>query len=442
MTAIDLDTLLTLIGLSLATATCAVGGLIWIAGRMHPVPVLPRAAAPGQTPARSAAVALPDPAPVDQDELALLRSALAQTAALQWQRDADGALRWANPAYQALVAKVDPDAARRWPLPDLFAEFLPRGLPGAPTHRRASVSLPDGTRHWFAVEATDTGTMLLCSALPIDGQVAAEDKTRRMMQSLTQTFAHLRTGLAIFDRDRRLIMFNPALIDLTGLEADWLANRPTLATVFDTLRNRNALPEPKDYKGWLDRLHQIETQAENGQFDEVWSLPDGRVYRVCARPHPEGGLAFLIEDISDEMALTRRFRAELELGQSVINAVEDAIVVFSPTGTQLMVNRAYADLWQLDEAGTDMPATAPSIVDAQRVWQTVAGPAQVWGDIREFVIGVGPRADWTETARLADGTALACRMQALGGGATLISFRQADEVPIFRPRAALEARTN
>ena len=145
------------------------------------------------------------------------------------------------------------------------------------------------------------------------------------------------------------------------------------------------LPEPKDYKSWRDRLAHIEEEAAEGQFDEMWSLPDGQVFRVCARPHPDGGLAFMIEDISDEMALTRRFRAELELGQSVINAMDEAVVVFSPTGTQLMANRAYTDMWGLEEDGAETDVAAPSILDANKLWTMHSLPAPLWGEIREFV---------------------------------------------------------
>jgi PAS domain-containing protein len=292
---------------------------------------------------------------------------------------------------------------------------------------------------WMLAHA---GASALCSATPIDATIIAEEKTRRFMQTLTQTFAHIRTGLAIFDRDRRLTMFNPALMDLTGLEAEWLALRPTLNSFFDQLRNRNTLPEPKDYKSWRDRLDWIEEEANNGQFAEVWSLPDGQVFRVCARPHPDGGLAILIEDISDEMALTRRFRAELELSQSVINAMDEAVVVFSPAGTQLMANEAYATLWDVDEAGPDAPITAPTILDANKLWQTRAKPAPLWGEIREFVSALTQRAEWSDTGHLVDGVGLACRVVPLTGGATLVSFTEAEPIAVFAPRHRTEARAN
>jgi hypothetical protein len=85
-----------------------------------------------------------------------------------------------------------------------------------------------------------------------------------------------------------------------------------------------------------------------GLFEETWSLPGGQTYRVIGRPHPNGALAFMFEDISHEMSRTRRYRADVELGQSVIDAVEDAVAVFSQGGQLVMSNHAYAQLWQHD----------------------------------------------------------------------------------------------
>ena len=445
MLAIELSTLLVLAGSSFITAAFAVGGLIWVSGRESMVAV-PTGSnfAPGkigdlfprnenQRPSVQLA---------DQAELEMLRNALAHTPTLIWQRGADGTLKWANAAYITLVKEIDPDAARAWPLPDIFSDFLPHDSKGTPAHRRASLQTPSNKRLWFEIDAHEIGDSLVCSATPIDAAIAAEEKMRSFMQTLTRTFAHLRTGLAIFDRDRRLIIFNPALMDLTELGGEWLSSRPSLTSFFDQLRAKNVLPEPKDYKSWRDRLAHIEEEAAEGQFDEMWSLPDGQVFRVCARPHPDGGLAFMIEDISDEMALTRRFRAELELGQSVINAMDEAVVVFSPTGTQLMANRAYTDMWGLEEDGVETDVAAPSILDANKLWTMHSLPAPLWGEIREFVGSTAQRSEWSDRGTLLDGTLLRARVVPLTGGATLVAFAHDDPTPVFSPKHLIESRVS
>lgn len=445
MLAIELPTLLMLAGSSFVTAAFAVGGLIWVSGRENLVAVQTGPSFASRTigdPVMPSEIHSPSVQMADRRELEMLRDALAHTPTLIWQRDTDGALIWANAAYISLVKRIDPNAARAWPLPDIFSDFLPREPQGSPAHRRASLQTSCNKRLWFEIDAGEIGGSLICSATPIDATVAAEEKMRRFMQTLTRTFAHLPTGLAIFDRDRRLIIFNPALMDLTELGGEWLASRPSFTSFFDQLRTKNILPEPKDYKSWRDRLAHIEDEAAEGQFDEMWSLPDGQVFRVCARPHPDGGLAFMIEDISDEMALTRRFRAELELGQSVINAMDEAVVVFSPTGTQLMANYAYTEMWGLEEDGTEADVVAPSILDANKLWVIHSLPAPLWGEIREFVGSTAQRSEWSDRGTLVDGTLLRARVVPLTGGATLVAFAHDDPTPVFSPKHLIESRVS
>jgi hypothetical protein len=56
----------------------------------------------------------------------------------------------------------------------------------------------------------------------------------------------------------------------------------------------------------------VETAANGAAFEETWALPDGRTFRVSAAPHPDGALAFLIEDVTSDTHLKRSFRAELD----------------------------------------------------------------------------------------------------------------------------------
>jgi hypothetical protein len=64
--------------------------------------------------------------------------------------------------------------------------------------------------------------------LDITEIVRAQQAQKNFVQTLTKTFATLAIGLAIFDRNRQLMLFNPALIDLPALPADFLSARPNL----------------------------------------------------------------------------------------------------------------------------------------------------------------------------------------------------------------------
>jgi len=71
-------------------------------------------------------------------------------------------------------------------------------------------------------------------------------------------------------------------------------------------------------------------------------LPNGLTYRIVGRPHPDGAIAILIEDISVEVSLTQRFKGQLELRNIAMEAMDDALVCFESDGTILFWSRAFA----------------------------------------------------------------------------------------------------
>jgi PAS domain-containing protein len=355
-----------------------------------------------------------------RDELEQLRQISAKAPLPIWRESEAGDVIWANASYLDLATEgLGQDEDLTWPLPKLFPQQANQD-PMLST-RRKYVSHPDARPHWFDIFAFKHLEERQFYALPADKTVKAEDGLRAFMQTLTKTFAHLSTGLAIFDHDRKLVLFNPALLDLTGLSPDLLIKRPTLPTFFDALREASMIPEPRNYKSWRNQITDIEEAAASGLYEETWSLSSGQTYRVTGRPHPNGALALSFEDISDEMTQTRRYRADLELGQAVIDAVDAAIAVFSASGVLVMSNAAYSDLWKHDPAGSLGAEGNFSAVCNH--WRTVCAPTTVWDHAEDFAAEMGPRDVWQDYARLADGRRLECRFSPLAGGATMATFR-------------------
>lgn len=353
-------------------------------------------------------------------ELAQLRETLSRVPLPIWRERADAEVVWANAAYLDLAVDLLPkDQDLTWPLPRLFGRTASaQGASG----QRQKVALPDGRVLWFELIVQGEGEGRLLFALPADAAVRSETALQDFLQTLTKTFAHLPTGLAIFDRGRHLQVFNPAFVDLAGLPADMLSMRPSLLAVLDGMRDRNMLPEPKDYRSWRRQLVEMERAASAGLYDETWSLPGGQTYRVIGRPHPNGALALMIEDISNEMLRTRRFRADLELGQAVVDTLDEAIAVFSQSGRLVITNAAYRDLWG-HAPDTDLgDAGIASLCDH---WRGRTAPSPVWREVEDYAGTFGDRVAWAAEARMSDGRLLDCRFVPLAGGATLVAFRVA-----------------
>ncbi len=351
-----------------------------------------------------------------EQEMEILKSANNVAPFPIWSLDDNGDVRWCNPAYDALYQKVynrPPSNAQplfRLPEPKLDLGKT-RRIPVTPPKTRQTV--------WYDVHRIETPSGDFYSAVDANAIVRAEAAQRNFVQTLAKTFAHLPIGLAIFDDNRQLVLFNPAVIDLTGLGADFLSARPNLLSFFDELRNQRLMPEPKNYNSWRQQIADLVAAAADGRYSETWTLDSGRTYRVNGRPHPDGAIAFLIEDISAEVSLTRRFRAELELGQSVLDNLDSPISVFSSTGVLTVSNTAYRELWQVDPEASFADVT---IIDCLRDWQALSAPSPFWGDLRDFVLEFTDRAAWTGKISHNNGKSYLVDAVPLVSGATMIRF--------------------
>lgn len=371
-------------------------------------------------------------------ELDSLRAISDRTPFPLWRESAPGHITWCNAAYLALSDAGTPEGSEQsWPPAPVFdletgtqPELGPTGL------RRTTLSGHDeDQRRWFEIgeDELPNGDRFY-AAYPADEIVKAESSLREFITTLTKTFASLPIGLAIFDRERALALFNPALIDLTLLPAGFLVSRPSLSAFLDKLREARMMPEPRDYKSWRQQISDLVAAAEDGSYEETWTLPTGQTYRVTGRPHPEGAVALLFEDISAEVSATRRYRTELEIGQAALDALPQAVAVFTSAGVLSMTNAAYAELW-----GRDPSSTLDDITfsDALKSWIARSAPSLVWDRIRAYTTKTGPREAWQAQIALSDGRGLTCTISPLALGATMVAF-----LPAAGAANLLEYRTN
>lgn len=337
---------------------------------------------------------------------------------LSWVADTEGRVIWSNASYAETAARcIGPDAVRGWPVVTLFPDHAD-APPG--TTRRQIVDRV-GDPHWFEITnlAPDAQGLRHMHALSLDAVIAAEDSLRTFIQTLTKTFAYLPTGLAIFDRKGALAMFNPALMDMTGLDGSWLSRRPRLAEFFDVLRDHQKLPEPRDYKAWRDGLSDLSRVDAGGAYRETWTLPNGQTYCVTGRPQADGAVALMMEDVSAEVTASRLQREEREALISALGASSDALVVFGADGRRIAANPT-AECLLLSAPDEVMPNTLEDCIAA---WRPLWDPSPAWGDLRNFLNGAcpqGDRVEWSDRLCRNGENNLTLRVvPVVGGGLTL-----------------------
>ncbi|WP_281826631.1 PAS-domain containing protein [Jannaschia rubra] len=375
-----------------------------------------------------------------ETEMSMLARAGDSNPALSWAIDAEGRVIWSNAAYLDLVGRcAGPDAARGWPLHALF----PDTGSGQPDRSRRKARGRDGQEFWFDVTTTaaDADGMRHGHAIPLDAVIKAEDSLRTFIQTLTKSFAFLPSGLAIFDRQGQLALFNPALMDMTGLDGAWLSRRPRLADFFDALRDRQKLPEPRDYKTWRDSLTDIARTGSQGTYTETWSIADGTVYRVTGRPQGDGAVTLMLEDVSADVRADRTHRTEREMLGGLLDGLDDGVIAFDAEGHRLFCNDAARRLWFGDDGDAMLPATLDGCI---AFWKTVAAPTPAWGELRGFLLSPErERAEWSETVRRPGQPDLDLRIAPLPGNRIALFFRPdvagSAHLPDARPLSRLHA---
>lgn len=349
-----------------------------------------------------------------RDELDTLRDVVGHVPVLSWRVDDAGRVVWANTAYIDTFLTVDAGrSGLTWPLPNLFGDTTPD------EHSRLSLDMPDHTA-WFCHAQAPGRSGQLHFATPIDLTVQTETSRREMMQVLTRTFASLPTGLALFDRDRRLQVFNPALVDLMGLDPLFLAARPSLEQFLYTLRELRMLPEPKDFAAWRNDIAEMEHAAQLGAFSEEWCLDTGRIFQVSGRPQPGGALAFFFEDVTSDAALVRGLRAEIEIGQAVFDGLQDGVVVFNAAGDTVLSNDRYKRIWGEDPCNN---LADTGFRHAVALWSRISATTPFWSELSELANMSDGQWVVTGTVCLLDGTTLGIHARWLRQDCFVITFR-------------------
>lgn len=124
------------------------------------------------------------------------------------------------------------------------------------------------------------------------------------------------------------------------------------------------LPEVPDF-----RLYKNDEQKDFSAIiepkEDMLHLPDGRTFRRVRAPHPMGGLVFAFEDVSDRLATRRAYNSLLSVQQEILDNLFDPVLIFGSNGRLNFFNRAYLDMWKVDEIKLQNDPGIDEIIESQ-----------------------------------------------------------------------------
>ncbi len=338
-----------------------------------------------------------------------------------WFRSADGRIDWVNSAYVRAV-----DGFSREDVRTRQVELLE-------TRQRTNVatSLSAGRIHRERVHVFVGGERRSYDlvAVPLDGASAliandaaaletAQGELTRQMAAYDRTLDRVATAVANFGPDQRLVYCNEAYRQLWKLDPDWLKSHPKDGEVLDRLRERRQLPEEADYRKWKTAL--LDSYTSNAGKEAWWYLPSGRTVHVTIEQRPDGGVSYLYDDVTEKLALERRYHAAMHIQRGTLDTLREGVAVFATDGRLSLFNPSFARLWKLNP--NDL-AREPHVDEVVRRCAVLFDDEATWSNIKRAVTTIsGQRQRLQGTMERPDQSVIAYAGLPLPDGAMLLTF--------------------
>ncbi len=357
----------------------------------------------------------------DLDEQVRRLSALLDTAPMPvWLRDDEGRLLWANREWLSAVEMDDADVASASDALLISPENMKLLSADEEKGRRLSrgATVIRGEKRILEIHEVRQDVGVACWAVDITQAEALRAELKSHIAAHTGTLDKLATAIAIFGPDRRLVFSNPAYARLWDLQESWLKERPLDDEILSRLHDARLLPEESNFRAWKEGWLEIYTALEGR--DVQWHLPDGRSLRVIAEPHPQGGVIYLFEDITEKLRLESRYRELMEVQRETLDNLYEGVALFGTDGRLRLHNPAFTRFWNLDDAFLRTHPHVDAIISRAR---SLADDDAWWDSLKYCVTGMSDaRKTLTERIALSDGRVFDSVVVPLPDGNTLATW--------------------
>jgi signal transduction histidine kinase len=393
------------------------------------------------------------------ETLAEIQSALDRMPFPVWLRRRDLSISWCNSAYAAALdlGRDEVVERQRELVPDLPEE--PRTSLAEQARNSGEVQsetrhlVIDGARRLIAITeapiATSAGSSpagdktgsLVGFALDVTAQEDLQRELNRHIAAHGEVLEQLGSPIAIYGADTRMLFYNQAYVSLWGLDEGWLETEPTYGEVMEDLRARRRLPEHADFPRYKrEQLSKFTSLIEAAE--DLLHLPDGTTLRMLIVPHPFGGLMFIMEDVTNALALESSYNTLMAVQQESLDNLAEGIAVFGGDGRLKLSNPSYARIWRLRQEDLN---GEPHLVELVEKMKDFFDYGNDWDGFKnESIASTLERTARNGRIERADGSVVEFSSVPLPDGAVLTSFLDVtDSVRVeqaLRERnAALEA---
>jgi signal transduction histidine kinase len=354
------------------------------------------------------------------NEMAAMRALADLLPVPLWRRNRTGRLIWVNAAYVRAVEAASPDAVLNAGielLPSRTRDAIREAERTGATYSDHATAIVAGDRRRLRVFGRPIEDGSVGCAIDVSEVDAVRDELRRAVETTARTLDQLTAGVAAFDASGRLLFHNAAFRAIWDVTPEWLAARPEESAILDQLRADRKLPEQANYRDWRSRHLAAYRNSEPRQ--EMWHLPGGRTLRIVALPNAEGGLTYIYENVTQQLALESRLKSVSQLQGETLDHLSEAVAVFGTDGRLRLFNPVFAEIWRLSPTRLRQE---PHIGDFIAECQAIYSGKEAWDEIRRAVTDLGHDEQAVGRMERPDGSVIDYATVALPEGMTMLTF--------------------
>lgn len=258
-----------------------------------------------------------------------------------WSRQNDGQVTWSNAEAQKLFGDSAVDLSTQ-----TLERLGKRAVKRKVLQSTSYSAVQDGRRLILDVIETPLkdGSGTLGVAFDITAFAETQLAFDRQIEAHERVLESLTVGIAIFDRDKSLHFYNPALLDILRVDERALQDRPRLPQFLERLRDARALPEVVDWQDFRKRWEGFFVSVLEPAVS-LEHLPDGRTLKQTISPHPQGGIIIALEDVTDSLALEASFNTLVDVQRAILDNLDEGAALFGEDHRLKFFNPAWARLW-------------------------------------------------------------------------------------------------
>lgn len=237
-------------------------------------------------------------------------------------------------------------------------------------------------------------------------------------QALTEIMENSGSAMALFDSARNLQKYNNAYLQLWKLDEPYLGTHPRYEEILERLRERRLLPEQANFQ--LFRKEQLSWFTDLTQsHQEFFYLPDGTSLRLIIIPYAIGGLIFIYENMTDQLALEQSFNQAVAVKKATLDNLFEGVAMFGEDGRLKLSNPRFAEIWQLAwDFIESQPRFTELLEEAEYLFDS-----QDWQRFSQVMLAVvNQRRRASEKLELIDGRVIQWNCLPLPDGAMLMTY--------------------